>query len=61
MAKEEKPKAKLAVMESIPVMTADDIHVAVKARMEELQPAVNEFHELQQAEHALNQALGKLQ
>jgi hypothetical protein len=52
--KAEKPQAKLAVMESIPMMNADDIHVAVKARMEELKPKVDEYYELEQADQALS-------
>jgi len=50
----EKPEVKLAVMESIPMMNADAIHVAVKARMEELKPIVDEYDELVQAEIALS-------
>jgi hypothetical protein len=53
--KPDKPEAKLAVMESIPMMNADAIHVAVKARMEELKPKVDEYYELEQADQALSQ------
>jgi hypothetical protein len=52
--KPDKPQAKLTVMESIPLMNADDILTAIMARMAELKPSVDEYYELEQAEQALS-------
>jgi hypothetical protein len=40
--------------ESTRLMNADDIHTAVKARMEELRPIVGEYNQLVEVDKALD-------